>query len=49
MLSDFTERNPIRFGLINLQVLLYAIWHHAVAANVLASPYRPLCLESEFF
>jgi hypothetical protein len=36
MLSDFTERNPIRFGLINLQVLLYAIWHHAVAANVLA-------------
>ena len=36
MLSDFTERNPIRFGLINLQVLLYVIWHHAMAANVLA-------------
>jgi hypothetical protein len=36
ILSDFTERNPIRFGLINLQVLLYAILHQAAAANVLA-------------
>jgi len=37
MLSDFTERNPIRFSLINLQVLLYAILHHhAITANVLA-------------
>jgi hypothetical protein len=36
ILSDFTERNPIRFSLINLQVLFYAILHHAVAANVLA-------------
>ncbi|MBZ5614975.1 MAG: DUF2029 domain-containing protein [Acidobacteriia bacterium] len=36
MLSDFTERNPIRFSLINLQVLFYALLHHAVAANVLA-------------
>jgi hypothetical protein len=36
ILSDFTERNPIRFSLINLQVLLYAILNHAVAANVLA-------------
>ena len=36
ILSAFTERNPIRFGLINLQVLFYAILHHAVAANVLA-------------
>ncbi len=35
-LSDFTERNPIRFSLINLQVLFYAIWGHAAAANVLA-------------
>jgi hypothetical protein len=36
ILSDFTERNPIRFSLINLQVLFYAFLHHAVAANVLA-------------
>ena len=36
ILSDFTERNPIRFSLINLQVLLYAILHRAAAANVLA-------------
>jgi MFS family permease len=36
ILSDFTERNPIRFSLINLQVLFYAILHHAVVANVLA-------------
>ena len=36
ILSDFTERNPIRFSLINLQVLLYAILNHAAAANVLA-------------
>ncbi len=36
ILSDFTERNPIRFGLINLQVLFYAIFHHASAANILA-------------
>ena len=36
VLSDFTERNPIRFSLINLQVLFYAIWGHAAAANVLA-------------
>ncbi len=36
ILSDFTERNPIRFSLINLQVLLYAMLHRAVAANILA-------------
>src|SRR5271165_1569298 len=36
MLGDFTERNPIRFSLIDLQVLLYAILHRATAANVLA-------------
>lgn len=35
-LADFTERNPLRFGLINLQVLFYAIWHHAAAANAFA-------------
>jgi hypothetical protein len=37
ILSDFTERNPIRFGLINLQVLFYAIFHHANAANASAA------------
>jgi hypothetical protein len=36
ILSDFTERNPIRFSLINLQVLFYAILNHAAAANILA-------------
>jgi hypothetical protein len=36
ILSDFTERNPIRFGLINLQVLVYAILHNATAANLVA-------------
>jgi hypothetical protein len=36
ILSDFTERNPIRFSLINLKVLLYAILHPAAVANVLA-------------
>jgi hypothetical protein len=34
ILSDFTERNPIRFSLINLQVLCYAILHDRSAANV---------------
>ncbi len=36
ILSDFTERNPIRFSLVNLQVLLDALVKHAVAANILA-------------
>ncbi len=36
ILSDFTERNPIRFSLINLQVLFYAMVHNAAAANTLA-------------
>ena len=36
ILSDFTERDPIRFSLINLQVLFYAMLHKAAAANVLA-------------
>ncbi len=36
ILSDFTERNPIRFSLINLQVLFYAMVHQAAAANTLA-------------
>jgi hypothetical protein len=36
ILSNFTERNPIRFSLINLQVLFYALLRHAAAANVLA-------------
>jgi hypothetical protein len=34
--GGFTERNPQRFGLINLQVLLYADLHRAGLANVLA-------------
>ena len=35
-LGDFTESNPIRFGLINLQVLTYAITSDRSRANVLA-------------
>jgi hypothetical protein len=36
ILADFTERNPLRFSLINLQVLFYTIWHQAGAANAFA-------------
>lgn len=36
ILSDFTERNPIRFSLINLQVLIYALSRHAAVASSLA-------------
>jgi hypothetical protein len=36
ILADFTERNPLRFGLINLQVLFYAILHSSVAATAFA-------------
>ena len=36
ILSDFTERNPIRFSLINLQVLFYALLRHSALANTLA-------------
>jgi hypothetical protein len=36
ILADFTERNPLRFSLINLQVLFYAMGHGAAAANALA-------------
>lgn len=35
-LGDFTERNPIRFGLINLQVLTYLFLSDRGMANVLA-------------
>jgi glycosyl transferase family 87 len=35
-LGDFTEANPIRFGLVNLQVLLYVILHDRAIANGLA-------------
>jgi hypothetical protein len=35
-LNDFTEANPIRFGLVNLQVLLYVILHDRAIANGLA-------------
>ena len=36
ILADFTERNPLRFSLINLQVLVYALWHRAGVANAFA-------------
>jgi len=35
-LGDFSEANPIRFGLVNLQVLLYVIVHNRAVANGLA-------------
>jgi hypothetical protein len=35
-LGDFTEADPIRFGLVNLQVLLYVILHDRALANGLA-------------
>jgi len=36
ILGDFTERNPIRFSLINLQVLAYAGLNDRLFANALA-------------
>jgi hypothetical protein len=36
ILGDFTDRNPMRFGLVNLQVGLYAFLHSRQAANVSA-------------
>lgn len=35
-LGDFTERNPIRFGLVNLQVLLYTFLPDRAGANIAA-------------
>ncbi|MGB9236220.1 MAG: glycosyltransferase family 87 protein [Terriglobales bacterium] len=35
-LGDFTEGNPIRFGLINFQVAAYALLHNREAANLTA-------------
>ncbi|MBZ5547274.1 MAG: DUF2029 domain-containing protein [Acidobacteriia bacterium] len=35
-LGDFTEANPIRFGLVNLQVLHYVLFHDRATANGLA-------------
>lgn len=35
-LGDFTESNPLRFSLVNLQVLLYTFLHHRAGANLLA-------------
>jgi alpha-1,2-mannosyltransferase len=35
-LGDFTEADPMRFSLINLQVLLYAVLRDRAIANVLA-------------
>lgn len=37
ILSDFTERNPLRFGLVNLQVLFYALLKHPATINILAA------------
>ncbi len=37
ILSDFTERNPLRFGLVNLQVLFYALFKHPAIINILAA------------
>jgi hypothetical protein len=36
MLSDFTERDPIRFLMIDLRVLIYALLHNAAVTNLLA-------------
>jgi hypothetical protein len=33
-LGDFTERNPLRFGLVNLQVALYPLVHQRRATNL---------------
>jgi Glycosyltransferase family 87 len=35
-LGDFTEGNPIRFGLINFQVAAYAVLHNRAVANLTA-------------
>jgi hypothetical protein len=35
-LGDFSQANPMRFSLINLQVLLYALLYDRMAANVAA-------------
>jgi hypothetical protein len=35
-LGDFTESNPLRFGLVNLQVLLYTFLPDRAGANLLA-------------
>jgi hypothetical protein len=36
VLGDFTDRNPLRFGLVNLQVGIYPLLHNRDAANALA-------------
>lgn len=35
-LGDFTERNPLRFGLVNLQVLLYTFLPDRTGSNIAA-------------
>jgi Glycosyltransferase family 87 len=35
-LGDYTEANPIRFSLINLQVLLYIFWPDRTGANLVS-------------
>lgn len=36
ILADFTERNPLRYSLINLQVLFYAMLRDRTSANIFA-------------
>ena len=36
ILADFTERNPLRYSLINLQVLFYAMLRDRISANIFA-------------
>jgi hypothetical protein len=36
VLGDFTERNPLRFGLVNLQVAFYPLLHAREATNIVA-------------
>jgi hypothetical protein len=37
VLSDFTDKNPMRFGLLNLQVLLYALMGRAISIDAPAA------------
>jgi hypothetical protein len=36
ILADFTERNPLRYSLINLQVLFYAMLRDRISADIFA-------------
>jgi len=48
VLGDFTERNPLRFGLVNLQVAIYPLVHSRSAANVIAAALA-IGLTARFF